>query len=37
MSLVFPDEKEEGPEEIVLRLQGYIVHAHLPPILNRKQ
>lgn len=38
LSLVFPEQNAgEDPEEVVLRLQGYVVQAHLPPILNRKQ
>ena len=40
MTLVYPDDKSGNSadaEEMVLRLQGFLVQAHLPPILSRKQ
>ena len=38
MTLVYPKgAAEEGNEEMVLRLQGYVLQSHLPPILSRKQ
>ena len=38
MNLVYPRKKpEEEPEEVVLRIQGYVIQSKLPPVLNRKQ
>ena len=38
MNMVYPRTKpEEEPEEIVLRIQGFVIQSHLPPIVNRKQ
>ena len=38
MHLVYPRSKpEDEPEEIVLRVQGFVIQSRLPPILNRKQ
>ena len=37
MTLVYPKGSSDETEEMVLRIQGYVIQTHLPPILNRKQ
>lgn len=37
IDLVYPHAEGEDPEELVLCVQGYIVDAALPPIVNKSQ
>ena len=36
MDLVYPqtESADDSPEEVILAVQGYAVHADLPPVLN---
>ena len=38
MDLVYPPQSQaEEPEEFVMKVQGYLVHAKLPPIVSANQ